>query len=152
MAFSKTGTSSTTGTFRGDGPASEINVTPLIDVLLVMLIIFMVIVPDLPRGLNSALPSPVTPGIAGAGTGGAGSDGGAVPGGLCRHGERRGCAAAGGAFIFATRSVNADPREQPVPILRSGQALDPLRSGRGDKVSIWSQDSRRRRHIRRDLN
>jgi biopolymer transport protein TolR len=37
--------------------SSEINVTPLIDVLLVLLIIFMVIVPVMPRGLNSALPS-----------------------------------------------------------------------------------------------
>lgn len=58
MAFS------TTGTSRGEGPSSEINVTPLIDVLLVMLIIFMVIVPVMPRGLNSALPSPATPEVA----------------------------------------------------------------------------------------
>jgi biopolymer transport protein ExbD len=58
MAFSTTGTSG------GDGLSSEINVTPLIDVLLVMLIIFMVIVPVMPRGLNSALPSPATPGVA----------------------------------------------------------------------------------------
>ena len=36
--------------------SSEINVTPLIDVLLVMLIIFMVIVPVMPHGLNSAIP------------------------------------------------------------------------------------------------
>ncbi|HEY4010081.1 MAG TPA: biopolymer transporter ExbD [Acidobacteriaceae bacterium] len=35
---------------------SEINVTPLIDVLLVLLIIFMVIVPVTPRGLASAVP------------------------------------------------------------------------------------------------
>jgi len=54
MAFS------TTGTSRGDGLSSEINVTPLIDVLLVMLIIFMVIVPVMPRGLNSVLPSAAT--------------------------------------------------------------------------------------------
>jgi biopolymer transport protein TolR len=60
MAFS------TTGTSRGASLTSEINVTPLIDVLLVMLIIFMVIVPVLPRGLNSALPSASTPGVEGA--------------------------------------------------------------------------------------
>jgi biopolymer transport protein TolR len=39
-----------------NGLSSEINVTPLIDVLLVMLIIFMVIVPVMPHGLNSAIP------------------------------------------------------------------------------------------------
>jgi biopolymer transport protein TolR len=46
----------------GDGLSSEINVTPLIDVLLVMLIIFMVIVPVMPRGLNTVLPSPAPAG------------------------------------------------------------------------------------------
>lgn len=35
---------------------SEINVTPLIDVLLVLLIIFMVIVPVTPSGLESSVP------------------------------------------------------------------------------------------------
>src|ERR1700743_1691091 len=35
---------------------SEINVTPLIDVLLVLLIIFMVIVPVTPRGIDSRVP------------------------------------------------------------------------------------------------
>ena len=37
---------------------AEINVTPLIDALLVLLIIFMVIVPVTPKGLDSALPLP----------------------------------------------------------------------------------------------
>ncbi len=38
------------------GPKAEINVTPLVDVVLVLLIIFMVITPMLQRGKSVALP------------------------------------------------------------------------------------------------
>ena len=40
------------------GSMSEINVTPMIDVLLVLLIIFMVIVPVTPKGLQALVPQP----------------------------------------------------------------------------------------------
>ena len=40
------------------GKIGEINVTPMIDILLVLLIIFMVIVPMTPKGLTATLPQP----------------------------------------------------------------------------------------------
>jgi biopolymer transport protein ExbD len=51
----------------GNGQKAQINVTPMIDVLLVLIIIFMVITPLVPRGLNAVVPpqadAPPPPGV-----------------------------------------------------------------------------------------
>ncbi|MBN1653315.1 MAG: biopolymer transporter ExbD [Deltaproteobacteria bacterium] len=49
----------TTGS--GKGPVSEINVTPLVDVMLVLLIIFMVSAPMMTTGIEVDLPSTRAP-------------------------------------------------------------------------------------------
>lgn len=47
----------------GQGPKSDINMTPFIDVLLVLIIIFMVITPLTPKGLEALVPQPAPPGV-----------------------------------------------------------------------------------------
>jgi biopolymer transport protein TolR len=45
----------------GKGSLSEPNIVPLIDVLLVLIIIFMVITPTVPQGLDARVPQPTDP-------------------------------------------------------------------------------------------
>lgn len=44
-----------------NGPVSDPNIVPLIDVLLVLIIIFMVITPTVPIGLRAVIPEPAPP-------------------------------------------------------------------------------------------
>ena len=43
------------------GAKADINMTPMIDVLLVLIIIFMVITPTVPQGLDALVPQPTPP-------------------------------------------------------------------------------------------
>jgi biopolymer transport protein ExbD len=46
----------------GTGAKADINMTPMIDILLVLIIIFMVITPLTPKGLEALVPQPPPPG------------------------------------------------------------------------------------------
>jgi biopolymer transport protein ExbD len=45
----------------GSGAKADINMTPMIDILLVLIIIFMVITPLTPKGLEALVPQPPPP-------------------------------------------------------------------------------------------
>ncbi len=47
----------------GGGVQANINMTPMIDVLLVLIIIFMVITPLTPKGLEALVPQPAPPNV-----------------------------------------------------------------------------------------
>jgi biopolymer transport protein ExbD len=58
MEVHMAGSAFSASTYSGNAPVAEINVTPLVDVMLVLLIIFMVTAPALTGNLNLSLPSP----------------------------------------------------------------------------------------------
>ena len=52
--------------FQSDGPISAINVTPLVDVMLVVLVIFMVTAPMMQQGVEVKLPKATTAPLSGS--------------------------------------------------------------------------------------
>ena len=52
--------------YDGEGPVANINVTPLVDVMLVLLVIFMITAPMLQQGVEVNLPKASTAALAGA--------------------------------------------------------------------------------------
>ena len=87
-----------------DGLLAEINVTPLVDVMLVLLIIFIITAPMLVQGLNVNLPKQDAPSIASEGA--AGFYGGEVAAHIVAEMER------GGGLITAARIVPPTSQNQ----------------------------------------
>jgi biopolymer transport protein ExbD len=123
------------------GMSSEINVTPMIDVLLVLLIIFMLIVPLIPRGEAALAPQPARNDIYPAGavvlelTGGLGGEAGYR---INRQLVAREDLQAKVAEIFANRArreifVKADGR---LAFTEVAEAIDTVRSAGVERVGL----------------
>ncbi len=123
------------------GMSSEINVTPMIDVLLVLLIIFMLIVPLIPRGEAASAPQPAKNDAAPAGavvlelTGEPGGEAGFR---INRQAVAREELQARVAEIFANRArremfVKADGR---LAFTKVAEAIDTVRSAGVERVGL----------------
>ncbi|MFZ0304721.1 MAG: biopolymer transporter ExbD [Terracidiphilus sp.] len=121
--------------------SSEINVTPMIDVLLVLLIIFMLIVPLIPRGEAASAPQPARNDMPPTGavvlelTDGPGGEAGYS---INRHAVARQDLQAAVAGIFANRAsremfVKADGR---LAFTKVAEAIDTLRSAGVERVGL----------------
>lgn len=120
---------------------SEINVTPMIDVLLVLLVIFMLIVPLIPRGESASAPQPARNDTHPAGavvlelTSGAGGEAGYS---INQQVVAREDIQAKVAEIFANRArremfVKADGR---LAFTKVAEAIDTVRSAGVERVGL----------------
>jgi len=125
----------------GRSLSSEINVTPMIDVLLVLLIIFMLIVPLIPKGESASVPQPARAGAPDPGSvvlEMTGAAGGETAYSLNQHPVSRQNLQAAVASIFANRAgremfVKADGS---LAFTKVADAIDTIRSAGVQRVGL----------------